>query len=46
MYSKQYAPQPETHILDSRIQGLGLEERGAARRRASSAATNIALSGQ
>ena len=40
---RQYAPQAETHFLDSRIEGLKLEERGAFLRRDWSAAKSKVL---
>jgi hypothetical protein len=43
MNTKQYEPQAETHILDSHIWRLDLEERGAICRCDWSAATNIVL---
>jgi hypothetical protein len=43
MNTKQYALEAETHILDSRIGRLELEERDAIRRRDWSAARNIVL---
>jgi hypothetical protein len=41
--TKKYALQAETHILDSRIEGLDLDERDAIRRRDWPAARNIVL---
>jgi hypothetical protein len=43
MYTKQSKLQSETHILDSRIEGLDLDERDAIRRCDWSAARNIVL---
>lgn len=43
MNSKQYEPQAETQILDSRIEGLDLVEQGAICRCDWTAATNIVL---
>ena len=43
MNSKHYAPQAETHILDSRIWRLDLEEQDAIHRCDWSAARNISL---
>jgi len=43
MGTRQSTPQAETHILDSRIEGLDLDERDAIRRCDWSAARNIVL---
>ena len=43
MHTKQYEPQVETHILDSRIWRLNLEEQIALHRCDWSAARNISL---
>jgi hypothetical protein len=43
MYAKQSKLQSETRILDSRIEGLDLDERAAVRRCDWSAARNVVL---
>lgn len=43
MDTKQHTPEAEPRILDSRIEGLDLDERDAIRRRDWSAARNIVL---
>ncbi len=43
MNTRQYEPQVDIHILDSRIKGLNLEEEGAIHRCDWSAARNISL---